>query len=123
MGVSIQKSSALRDSKAMRLDVINREVNEIKEGQKTNDEKNRLVISSTSKTLQLTPLLRVPWWISGKESTCNEDDTSSIPGSERPPGRGHGNQRGVTLSDSNHSGYIPSVPRDAQSPRNASFSS
>ena len=32
-------------SKAMRLDGINRQVNEIKEGQKTNDQKNRLLRS------------------------------------------------------------------------------
>lgn len=45
MGISIQKSLTLRDSKAMRLDGINRQVNEIKEGQKTNNQKNRLLRS------------------------------------------------------------------------------
>ena len=27
----------------------------------------------------------------GKESVCNTGDSSSIPGSERPPGEGNGN--------------------------------
>ena len=33
------------------------------------------------------------WWLSGKESSYAEDagDMSSIPGSERSPGVGHGN--------------------------------
>lgn len=84
---------------------------------------NQTTISSTSKTLQSTPLLRVPWWIGGKEYTCSADDASSIPGSESSPGGWPGNPRRVTMSASNHSGYIPSVSRDAQSPRNASFSS
>ena len=30
-------------------------------------------------------------WLSSKESTCNAGDTSSIPGSGRPPGEGNGN--------------------------------
>ena len=37
---------------------------------------------------------RLPWWLSGKESTYNAGDlrdTGSIPGSGRSPGRGHGN--------------------------------
>ena len=36
----------------------------------------------------------LPWWLSGKESTCDEGDaeaTGSIPGSGRSPGGGHGN--------------------------------
>ena len=32
-----------------------------------------------------------PWWFSGKESTCNAEDVSSIPGGGRAPGGGHGN--------------------------------
>ena len=39
-------------------------------------------------------ILRLPWWLSGKESTCNvgdEGDVGSIPGSERSPGGGHEN--------------------------------
>ena len=33
------------------------------------------------------------WWLSGKESACNAEDTGeagSVPGSGRPPGEGHG---------------------------------
>ena len=33
----------------------------------------------------------LPWWLSGKESTCNAGDSGSICGSGRPPGGGHGN--------------------------------
>ena len=36
----------------------------------------------------------LPRWLSGKESSCNAGatgDRSSIPGSERSPGGGHGN--------------------------------
>ena len=33
----------------------------------------------------------LPWWLNGKESTCNVGDTGSIPGSGRFPGGGHGN--------------------------------
>ena len=33
----------------------------------------------------------LPWWLSGKESTCNEGDVGSIPGSGRCPGEGNGN--------------------------------
>ena len=32
-----------------------------------------------------------PRWCSGKESTCQAGDVGLIPGSERPPGEGHGN--------------------------------
>ena len=32
-----------------------------------------------------------PWWLSGKESTCNAGDDGSIPGLERSPGEGSGN--------------------------------
>ena len=31
------------------------------------------------------------WWLSGKESTCNEGDVGSIPGSGRSPEEGNGN--------------------------------
>ena len=34
---------------------------------------------------------RLPRWLSGKESSANAGDVSSIPGSERFPGGGHGN--------------------------------
>ena len=36
----------------------------------------------------------LPWWLSGKESTCNAGvtgDEGLIPGSGRTPGKGHGN--------------------------------
>ena len=33
----------------------------------------------------------IPWWLSGKESTCNAGDMGSIPGSGSSPGGGHGN--------------------------------
>ena len=33
----------------------------------------------------------LPWWFSGKESTCHAGDTGSIPGLGRSPVGGHGN--------------------------------
>ena len=38
--------------------------------------------------------LGLPWWLSGKESTCNARDAGGsglIPGLGRSPGGGHGN--------------------------------
>ena len=35
--------------------------------------------------------LGLPWWLSGKESTCNAGDLGWIPGSRRSPGEGNGN--------------------------------
>ena len=35
--------------------------------------------------------LGLPWWLSGKESTCDVGDVGLIPGSGRCPGGGHGN--------------------------------
>ena len=35
----------------------------------------------------------LPWWLSGKESTCQAGDKGSIPGSGRCPGEGNGNPR------------------------------
>ena len=35
--------------------------------------------------------LGVPWWFSGKESTCQAVNAGSIPGSGRSPREGHGN--------------------------------
>ena len=44
------------------------------------------------KHLQLAhPMPGLPWWLSGKEMTCNAGDTASIPGSGRSPGVGNGN--------------------------------
>ena len=39
----------------------------------------------------LVSFLRLPWWLSCKESACNAGDMGSIPGSGRSPGGGHGN--------------------------------
>ena len=33
----------------------------------------------------------LPWWLSGKESASNAEDTGSTPGSGRSPGEGYGN--------------------------------
>ena len=33
----------------------------------------------------------LPWWLSGKVSTCNAGDLGSTPGSGRSPGEGSGN--------------------------------
>ena len=33
----------------------------------------------------------VPWWLSGKDSSCNAGDLGSIPGPGRSPGGGHSN--------------------------------
>ena len=33
----------------------------------------------------------LPWWLSGKESTCNAGNTGLIPGLGRFPGGGNGN--------------------------------
>ena len=33
----------------------------------------------------------LPWWLRSKESTCNAENVSSIPGSGRSPGEGNGN--------------------------------
>ena len=35
--------------------------------------------------------LGLPWWLSGKESTCQAEDMVSIPGLERSSGGGNGN--------------------------------
>ena len=37
------------------------------------------------------PSVRLPQWLSGKESTCNTEDPGSIPSSGRSPGEGNGN--------------------------------
>ena len=36
-------------------------------------------------------VLRLPWWLSGKESTCQRRDMDSTLGSGRSPGEGNGN--------------------------------
>ena len=35
--------------------------------------------------------VRLPWWLSGKESACSAGDLGSIPGLGISPGGGHGN--------------------------------
>ena len=35
--------------------------------------------------------LGLPWWLSGKEPSCNAGDMGSIPKSGRSPGEGRGN--------------------------------
>ena len=37
-----------------------------------------------------TPI-RLPWWLSCKESACSAEEPDLIPGSGRSPGEGHGN--------------------------------
>ena len=32
-----------------------------------------------------------PWWLSGKESTCNVEERGSVAGLGRSPGEGNGN--------------------------------
>ena len=34
---------------------------------------------------------RLPWWLGGKETTCNAGDPGSTPESRRLPGEGNGN--------------------------------
>ena len=41
--------------------------------------------------LSLMQYFWLPWWLSGKESTCNAGDLGSIPGLERSPGGGNSN--------------------------------
>ena len=36
-------------------------------------------------------IYELPWWLRGKEPTCHEEDTGSIPGSGRAPGEGNAN--------------------------------
>ena len=39
----------------------------------------------------LLQMLGLPWWLSGKESTCQAGDVDLIPGLGRFPGEGNGN--------------------------------
>ena len=48
---------------------------------------NMNVISNYSRSSGV----RFPWWLSGKEFTCQVEDAGSIPGSGRSPGGGNGN--------------------------------
>ena len=40
---------------------------------------------------EITNILGLPWWLSGKESPCNAGETDLIPGLGRSPGEGNGN--------------------------------
>ena len=40
---------------------------------------------------EITNILRLPWWLSGKESPSNARDSGSISGLGRSPGEGNGN--------------------------------
>ena len=40
---------------------------------------------------QVQTVQGLPWWLSGKESACQEGDVGSIPGLGRTPGKGNGN--------------------------------
>ena len=42
-------------------------------------------------TTKVSICTRLPWWLSGKESTCQAGDTGSIPESGRSPGGENGN--------------------------------
>ena len=44
-----------------------------------------------NKKMMCGSCLRLPRWLSGKESACQAGDVGSIPGSGRSPGGGHGN--------------------------------
>ena len=66
----------------------------------------------------------LPWWLSGKESTCNAGavgDTGSIPGSGRFPGGGHGNSPRIQPTNTTLYSYLENpMDRGAgrlQSPR------
>ena len=52
------------------------------------------------------------WWLEGKESTCNEEDLGSIPGSGISPGEEHGNPFQYSCLENTHGqrslpGYSP----------------
>ena len=56
----------------------------------TRDQTGTLCIGRWS-FIHWTTRERLPWWLSGKESTCNAGDAGSIPQSGRSPGGGDGN--------------------------------
>ena len=62
----------------------------------------------------------LPWWLNGKESSCNARDrghTSSIPGSGRSPGGRHGNplQDSCLENPMDRAAWWPTVLRVAKS--------
>ena len=48
-------------------------------------------MQSTSGLCPFMGISGLPWWLGGKESTCNAGDLNLIPGLGRPPGVGNGN--------------------------------
>ena len=59
--------------------------------------------------LKVERTLRLPWWLSRKESACNVGDEDSIPGLGRCPGEGNGNllQPGKAHGQRDLVGYGP----------------
>ena len=62
------------------------------------------------------PKKGLPWWLSGKESTCNAGDLSYSSGSGRSPGEGNGNPLLLFLPGEFHGqrslvGYCPGVAK------------
>jgi len=49
----------------------------------------------------------LPWWFSGKESTCNAGDMDSIPGSGRSSEEGNGNSFQYSCLGDSMAGYSP----------------
>jgi len=57
-------------------------------------------------------LLELPYWLSGKESSCNAGDPGLIPGLRRSPGGRHGNPLQYSCLENPHGqrslvGYSP----------------
>ena len=50
-----------------------------------------MIKKKTTKKKQMNSQRGCPWWLHGKESTCNEGDASSIPGLGRFPREGNSN--------------------------------
>ena len=70
------------------------------------------VSSSLWLNLHFPLVIRVPWWVSGKESACSAGDLGSIPGSRRSPGGRRGDPTPVLLPGESHgqrslAGYSP----------------
>ena len=58
----------------------------------------RVGLNLVTKT-QHTPIAGLPWWLCGKESTCDAGDTGFIPGSERSPRDRNGNPLQCSLGN------------------------
>ena len=50
----------------------------------------------------LSSILGLPWWLSGKEYTCNAGDLGSIPGVKRSPAGDHGNSLQYSCLENSH---------------------